>query len=95
MFPPERVHYVLPVLVNMPIYHTDGQVKHLRITVTLLSYAPSPNSQNFHELIYLFIHAYVYLSSREQNIVGLKDKEDHHTVTVLECVIHCNEKAPS
>lgn len=84
----------VPILVNMPIYHTDGLVKHLRITVTLPSYASLPNSQNFHELIYLFFHTYVYLS-RERSIVGLREKGDHHTVTVLKCVIHCNEKGPS
>lgn len=54
----------VPILVNMPIYHTDGLVKHLRITVTLPSYASLPNSQNFHGSISLSSSKFPYLLSQ-------------------------------
>lgn len=73
---PKRSHYVLPILVNITTYHTDDGGRVLRITLTPLSYTPLPNSQIFHEFIYLFIHAYVHYLV-ERNIAGSKEKGDN------------------
>lgn len=43
MFPPEKIHSVLPIPANITTYHPDDQVNHLRIPLTLPFIPPLPN----------------------------------------------------